>query len=111
ALRRPAPTPLPSTTLFRSGPFVVSGLYAIYAYTGIYRQTKDLDLLLEPKHVIQAARVLRDAGFHTRLEQAHWIGKAFRDEAMIDLIFGMGNGLALIDAQWYRHSRSQEHTS
>ncbi len=86
-------------------PFVVSGLYAIYAYTGIYRQTKDLDLLLEPKHVIQAARVLRDAGFHTRLEQAHWIGKAFRDEAMIDLIFGMGNGLALIDAQWYRHSR------
>src|SRR5690606_42045295 len=48
-------------------PYVVSGLYAIYAYTGIYRQTKDLDLLLEPKYVIQAARVLRDAGFHTRL--------------------------------------------
>ena len=87
-------------------PYVVSGLYAIYEYTGIYRQTKDLDLFFQPEHVLQAARVLKDAGFTTRLEQPHWLAKAFKDDLLIDLIFGMGNGLAFIDEQWYRHSRA-----
>jgi len=87
-------------------PYVVSGLYAIYEYTGIYRKTKDLDLLLEPRFVIPAARALRAVGFRMVLEQAHWIGKAFRQEAMIDLIYGMGNGLHLIDDEWFRHARA-----
>ena len=49
--------------LNRAGvPFVVSGLYAIYEYTGIYRQTKDLDLFFVPGDVVAAARVLKEAG-------------------------------------------------
>src|SRR5690606_32251830 len=93
-------------TLNEAGiPYVVSGLYAIYEYAGIYRQTKDLDLLLEPRHVVEAGWALRRAGFRTELHQAHWIAKALKDEAVIDLIFGMGNGLHLIDDGWYRHSR------
>jgi hypothetical protein len=85
--------------------YVVSGLYAVYEYTGIYRQTKDLDVLLEPTYVLPAARALRDAGFHVHLEQAHWISKAIRDEAVIDLIYAMGNGLSFIDGHWFRRSR------
>ena len=87
-------------------PYVVSGLYALHHYTGIYRKTKDLDLLFSPGHVVEAARVLKAAGFRTRLEGAHWLGKVFLDEVMIDLVFGMANGLHLIDAAWYRHSRA-----
>lgn len=86
--------------------FVVSGLYAIYEYTGIYRQTKDLDLFFEPEQVVPAARVLRDAGFHVHVEQPHWLAKAVKGEALVDLIYGMGNGLAFIDEAWYRHSRT-----
>lgn len=93
-------------TLNRAGvPYVVSGLYALYEYTGIYRQTKDLDLLMEPSYLVPAARALAEAGFHTHLEQAHWLAKAIMDEAMVDLIYGMGNGLHLIDSDWYRHAR------
>src|SRR5512140_3242702 len=33
-------------------PYTISGLYAIYEYTGIYRQTKDLDLFFEPEAVV-----------------------------------------------------------
>ncbi|HSJ14291.1 MAG TPA: nucleotidyltransferase family protein [Longimicrobiales bacterium] len=87
-------------------PYVVSGLYAIYEYTGIYRKTKDLDLFVEPGDVVAAARVLKQDGFTVSLAQAHWIAKAFRDEKQIDLIFGTGNGLSFIDAAWYRHSRA-----
>ena len=91
--------------LNRAGvPYVISGAYAIYEHTGIYRQTKDLDVFLQPDHMIQAAQVLSDVGFKTRLEQPHWLAKAKQDPFFIDLIFGMGNGLKLIDSDWIDYS-------
>jgi hypothetical protein len=60
--------------------YVVSGLYAIYEYTGIYRETKDLDLLLEPETAVRAAAVLKEHGFRTHRKQPHWLGKAFHGE-------------------------------
>ena len=87
-------------------PCVVSGLYAIYEYTGIYRQTKDLDLFFQPEHILEAARVLKAEGFRAHLEQPHWLAKVFKDDILIDMIFGMGNGLAFIDEGWYRYSRA-----
>jgi hypothetical protein len=86
-------------------PFVVAGAYAIYEHTGIYRKTKDLDLFFEPAAVVPAARALRSAGFVTRLEDPHWLAKATSGETFVDLIYGMGNGVALIDGDWLRHSR------
>ena len=44
-------------------PYVISGMYAVYAYTGICRETKDLDLLLVPSAVVPAAEALKEAGF------------------------------------------------
>lgn len=85
-------------------PYVVAGAYAIYEHTGIYRQTKDLDLFCEPAAVPPAMAALREAGFRTRLEQSHWLAKALDDPYFVDIIYGMGNGLALIDADWYAHS-------
>jgi hypothetical protein len=86
-------------------PYVVAGAYAIYEHTGIYRKTKDLDLFFEPSSVVAAAQVLRDAGFTTRLEDSHWLAKATLGDYFVDLIYGMGNGVALIDEGWVKHSR------
>lgn len=85
--------------------FVVAGAYAIYEHTGIYRKTKDLDLFFEPSSVVAAARALRAAGFVTRLEDHHWLAKATMGDYFIDLIYGMGNGVALIDSGWIANSR------
>jgi hypothetical protein len=85
-------------------PYVVAGAYAIYEHTGIYRKTKDLDLLFEPSSVVAAASALRAAGFVTRLEDAHWLAKATMGEYFVDLIYGMGNGVARIDEGWIRNS-------
>lgn len=87
-------------------PYVVAGAYAIYEHTGIYRKTKDLDLFFEPSCVVAAARALRAAGFVTRLEDTHWLAKATMGECFIDLIYGMGNGVALIDNEWMDHSHA-----
>jgi hypothetical protein len=89
-------------------PYVVAGAYAIHAHTGIYRETKDLDLFVEPRAVVSAMRALKEHGFRARLEQPHWVAKALDGEDgahFVDVIYGMGNGLAPIDADWYRHSR------
>ncbi len=88
-----------------SVPFVVAGAYAIYEHTGIYRKTNDLDLFFEPSAVVPAARALRAAGFVTRLEDEHWLAKAISGDYFVDLIYGMGNGVAFIDEEWARHSR------
>jgi hypothetical protein len=86
-------------------PYIVAGAYAIYEHTGIYRKTKDLDLFFEPASVVDAARALRDAGFVTRLEDEHWLAKATMGDHFVDLIYGMGNGVAVIDREWIEHSR------
>lgn len=87
-------------------PYVVTGAYAIYEYTGIYRETKDLDLFVEPTAVIDAARALQGVGFSMYLEQSHWLAKAMDGDRQIDLIFGTGNGLSLIDRVWIDHARA-----
>ncbi|MDQ3696845.1 MAG: nucleotidyltransferase family protein [Gemmatimonadota bacterium] len=86
-------------------PYVVAGAYAIYEHTGIYRQTKDLDVFVEPAQVVRAMQALKKDGFRARLEQPHWLAKALDGEHFVDIIYGMGNGVALIDRDWYRHSR------
>lgn len=85
-------------------PYVVAGAYAIYEHTGIYRKTTDLDLFVEPSQVVPAMTALRAGGFRTKLAQSHWLAKAIDDPFFVDIIYGMGNGLALIDPDWYRHS-------
>ena len=84
--------------------YVVAGAYAIYEHTGIYRETKDLDVFVEPRRVVEAMRALKASGFSARLEEPHWLAKAKCGEHFVDVIFGMGNGLAFVDADWYRHS-------
>lgn len=86
--------------------YVVAGAYAIYEHTGIYRKTKDLDLFFEPTSVVPAARALREAGFVTRLEDEHWLAKATMGEYFVDLIYGMGNGIAVIDEGWIKSSHA-----
>jgi hypothetical protein len=93
-------------TLNQAGtPYVVAGAFAIYEHTGIYRQTKDLDLFFEPHDLLPAAYALRDAGFDLRLEDEHWLAKAFRGSIWVDLIYGMGNGVAFIDNVWHAFAR------
>ena len=89
-----------------SVPYVVAGAYAIYEHTGIYRQTKDLDIFVEPSSLLAGANALHDAGFVMRLEDLHWLAKGFIGEKFVDLIYGMGNAVAFIDADWVKYSRS-----
>ncbi|WP_437671064.1 hypothetical protein [Sorangium sp. So ce131] len=86
-------------------PFMVGGAYAFFAYTGLFRDTKDLDLMLTERDLPAAFRALERAGFTTELFDPRWIGKAYAGARYIDLIFSSGNGLAAVDGSWFEHAR------
>ncbi|MGA9520134.1 MAG: nucleotidyl transferase AbiEii/AbiGii toxin family protein [Myxococcaceae bacterium] len=82
-------------------PFVVAGAYALHLYTGIYRETKDLDLFLKREHVDRALETLSEVGFRTEMSNPVWIAKAHAsDDYFADLIFSSGNGVAVVDDLW-----------
>ena len=86
-------------------PVLVAGAYAFFEYTGIFRDTKDLDLFLRERDLADAFRVLEGAGFRTEIEDPAWIGKGYRGEWFVDLIFSSGNGVAVVDELWFEHAR------
>jgi hypothetical protein len=89
-------------------PFLVAGAYAFFAYTGIFRDTKDLDVFLRRSDLDAAFRVLEKAGFRTEVSEPGWIGKAWRGEWYVDLIYSSGNGVAVVDDLWFEHARAGE---
>ena len=87
----------------RGIPFLVGGAYAFERYTGIGRHTKDFDLFLHPRDVERALAVLAAVGCETELSFPHWLAKARCGDDVVDLIFSSGNGVALVDDDWFRH--------
>jgi hypothetical protein len=85
--------------------YVVAGAYAFFEYTGIFRDTKDLDVFLRRRDLERAFDALRGAGFRCEMEDEVWIGKAFRGEYFVDLIFSSGNGIATVDDAWFQFAR------
>lgn len=87
---------------------MVGGAYALRTYTGIWRDTKDLDLFLRKDRVESALRALDAAGFRTEFTDPLWLAKAFAGPYFIDLIFSSGNGIATVDDQWRRRAPTCE---
>src|SRR3989442_5356390 len=85
-------------------PFLVGGAYALERYTGIARDTKDLDIFVRPEDCERALAAFAEAGFDTELTFPHWLGKARSGGEMVDVIFSSGNGCARVDDEWFRHA-------
>lgn len=81
-------------------PYVVSGAFALQQHTGIWRNTKDLDLFLAPEDVPRALNALDEAGFETEICDPVWLTKAHRGEFYVDLITGMSNAVITVDRSW-----------
>ncbi|MGZ6126086.1 MAG: nucleotidyltransferase [Myxococcales bacterium] len=79
---------------------MVGGAYALKMHTGIWRDTKDLDLFLPRKDVHDALETLARAGYRTEITDPLWLAKAFAGPYFVDLIFSSGNGIATVDDQW-----------
>ena len=81
-------------------PFVVAGAFALRQHTGIWRDTKDLDLFLTAANVPKAMSVLEQQGFRCEVCDPVWLAKARHGEYFVDLITGMSNGVITVDDSW-----------
>jgi hypothetical protein len=82
--------------------FLVGGTYALRAYTGIQRPTKDLDLFCLKADYPAILRCLGREGYRTEITNPNWIAKIFDGDRYIDLIFSSGNGVCDVDESWFR---------
>ena len=89
-------------------PFVVGGAYAYCTYTGIYRDTKDLDLFPRKRDALRALETLEKDGWRTERTDEVWLYKAFKGEWFVDFIFSSGNGVATVDDEWFEHAKVGE---
>jgi hypothetical protein len=97
------------TALAEGGPpFLVGGGFAFRHYTGIERYTKDMDLFVRPRHASETLSALAAAGFRTELLFPHWLAKVYGDRAFVDVIFNSGNGVAVVDDEWFRYAEEGE---
>jgi glycosyltransferase involved in cell wall biosynthesis len=92
----------------RNIPYVVSGAFALHEHTGIWRDTKDLDLFLPPEDVGAALKYLAEDGFSLEVTDPVWLAKAVRADYFVDLITGMSNGVIKVDRSWIERSHKSK---
>lgn len=81
-------------------PFAVSGAFALHQHTGIWRDTKDLDLFLVHDDVLLALDLLAAEDFRTEVCDPVWLCKVRRAEFYVDLITGMSNAVITVEREW-----------
>ncbi len=89
-------------------PFLVGGAFAFVHQAGIDRFTKDLDIFVRPTDVQRLLRASADAGFEADLFYSHWLAKIRAPSGFVDVIFSSGNGVAVVDDQWFEHATERE---
>lgn len=85
--------------------YAIGGAFAVHAYTGIWRNTKDFDVFLAPRDLKKVLNRLNDAYFHPDIRDTCWLAKVESTPFNLDIIFGFRNGQARLDSDWFRYSR------
>jgi len=87
-------------------PFAAGGGFAVAAYTGRWRDTKDLDLYTTPAAREALIEVTREAGlidmYPRNPYDRRWIYRAGCGNTVVDVISAMANLRAYVDEQWLR---------
>ena len=92
----------------RQIPFAVSGAFALHEHTGIWRDTKDLDVFLLHEDAPRALQVLAEEDFETEVCDPVWLCKARRADFFVDLITGMSNAVITVQPGWLERAIPSE---
>ncbi len=90
--------------------YMIGGAFALFKHTGIYRDTKDLDIFCKAGDYIKMLKLFAEDGFRTEITDARWIAKAFKEEYFIDFIFNTPNSVCAVDDTWIKNATPGEHS-
>jgi hypothetical protein len=88
----------------RRAPYLVGGSHACQAHTGIHALAADLDIFVKEVDRGRVLDLLLERGYEAIVERPHWLTKARCGDAVIDVVYGSGNGVVSVDDLWFRHS-------
>jgi hypothetical protein len=88
--------------------YMLGGGFAMYHYTGMYRDTKDLDIFCKPSEYPKIMKYFAEKGYKTEMTDVRWLAKIFKDDYFIDIIFDTVNNICRVDDTWYDHAPEAE---
>lgn len=88
--------------------FLLGGAFAMFHYTGIYRNTKDLDIFCKATEYPKILIFFAKKGYRTELTDVRWLAKVFKGEFYIDIIFDSVNNICKVDDSWYEYATHGE---
>ncbi len=88
--------------------YMVGGAFALFHYTGIFRDTKDLDIFCKSSEYPKILKFFADNGYRTELTDVRWLAKIFKDDYFIDVIFDTTNNICRVTETWYHHAVGAE---
>jgi hypothetical protein len=84
-------------------PYALGGAYAHYAYTGVWRDSKDMDVFVRPQDVRRLLDAFEAAGYDTELRDPRWLAKVHSPPHLLDILFAVRHMTRLrIDDEWLR---------
>jgi hypothetical protein len=92
-----------------NAPFLLAGALALAAYTGHWRNTKDIDVVIQPEHRERVIEAMQRAGFVDYFDRENydrsWIFRGFKDGVLFDVIWALPNHRVGIDEAWFDRAR------
>lgn len=89
-------------------PYLLAGTYAVSAYTGISRPTKDLDIFCKAGDFNRILAHFKAKGYEIEVEDDRWLGKVKKGEHFFDVIFAGSNGTMPIGDAWFENARQMD---
>jgi hypothetical protein len=82
-------------------PFLLGGAFATYHHTGVYRDTKDLDIFCKASVYPEIMKFFTQKGYRTELHDVRWLAKLFKEEFFVDVIFANVNNMWRVEDAWF----------
>jgi hypothetical protein len=89
-------------------PYMVGGTFAVSAYTGIDRETKDIDIFTKAGDYPGILHAFGEKGFTTKIADERWLAKIGRGPHFFDLIFNSGNSIVPVTDAWFKESKREK---
>ena len=84
---------------------MLGGTIALNAYTGVWRDAKDLDLFVPEKTVAWVLETLGASDFETEVTDPCWLAKAWKGELFADIVHANQNGALPVEESWFAHAQ------
>ncbi len=91
-----------------SVPYLLGGAVALNHNTGVWRDTKDLDFFVRPEDADAALDALANHGFTSETVYESWLGKGWRGEVFVDVIWRNANACFPVTDAWFKDAEKIE---